>query len=51
MSEKAGVADKAGYYGLGAVFVDINNDGKPDLLVGERLDAQLSLPEQGRRDV
>ena len=34
MSEKAGVADKPGYYGLGAVFVDINNDGKPDLLVG-----------------
>ena len=34
MSEKAGVADKPGYYGLGAVFVDINNDGKLDLLVG-----------------
>jgi hypothetical protein len=34
VSEKAGVADKPGYYGLGAVFVDINNDGKVDLLVG-----------------
>jgi len=34
VSEKADVADKPGYYGLGAVFVDINNDGKPDLLVG-----------------
>jgi enediyne biosynthesis protein E4 len=34
VSEKSGVADKPGYYGLGAVFVDINNDGKPDLLVG-----------------
>ena len=34
VSEKAGVADRPGYYGLGAVFVDINNDGKPDLLVG-----------------
>jgi enediyne biosynthesis protein E4 len=33
VSEKAGVADKPGYYGLGAVFVDINNDGKVDLLV------------------
>jgi len=32
-SVKAGVADKAGYYGLGAVFADINDDGKPDLLV------------------
>ena len=31
---KAGVDDKPGYYGLGAVFVDINNDGKVDLLVG-----------------
>ncbi len=35
VSEKAGVADKAGYYGLGAVFVDVNNDGKTDLLVGD----------------
>jgi hypothetical protein len=34
VSEKAGVADKPDYYGLGAVFVDINNDGRPDLLVG-----------------
>jgi len=34
VSDKAGVADKPGYYGLGAVFVDINNDSKPDLLVG-----------------
>jgi len=35
VSEKAGVADLRGYYGLGAVFVDVNNDGKPDLLVGD----------------
>jgi hypothetical protein len=35
VSEKAGVADKPGYYGLSAVFVDINNDGKVDLLVAD----------------
>jgi hypothetical protein len=34
VSEKAGVADNNGYYGLASVFVDVNNDGKPDLLVG-----------------
>ncbi len=34
VSVKAGVSDPSKYYGLGAVFADINNDGKPDLLVG-----------------
>lgn len=34
VSEKAGVADNNGSYGLTSVFVDVNNDGKPDLLVG-----------------
>jgi hypothetical protein len=34
VSEKAGVSDKPGYYGLSSVFIDVNNDGKPDLLVG-----------------
>jgi hypothetical protein len=33
VSEKAGVADKPGYYGLSALFVDMNHDGKVDLLV------------------
>lgn len=33
VSEKAGVSDKAHYYGFTAVFVDVNNDGKVDLLV------------------
>ena len=33
VSEKAGVGDKQGLYGLGALFVDVNNDGRPDLLV------------------
>jgi len=35
VSEKAGVADKPGYYGLSSLFVDINNDGKMDLLVAD----------------
>ncbi|MGA3131039.1 MAG: CRTAC1 family protein [Terracidiphilus sp.] len=35
VSEKAGVADKPGYYGLSSLFVDINNDGKVDLLVAD----------------
>ena len=33
VSEKAGVSDKNGYYGMSSVFIDLNNDGKPDLLV------------------
>ena len=33
VSEKAGVADKNAYYGLTAVFVDLNDDGKVDLVV------------------
>ena len=31
---KAGVEDKENYYGFTAIFVDINGDGKPDLVVG-----------------
>lgn len=30
---KAGVSDPQHYYGLGVVFADVNNDGKPDLIV------------------
>ncbi|MGB9144262.1 MAG: CRTAC1 family protein [Acidobacteriaceae bacterium] len=33
VSVKAGVSDPHRYYGLGALFADVNNDGKPDLLV------------------
>jgi hypothetical protein len=35
VSEKAGVADTNGYYGLTSVFVSLNGNGKPDLLVGD----------------
>jgi hypothetical protein len=33
VSEKAGVSDPSAYYGLTAVFADLNNDGKLDLVV------------------
>ncbi len=33
VSKKLGVDDPNGYYALGALFADVNNDGKPDLMV------------------
>ena len=33
VSERAGVADKDGYYGFTTIFADVNNDGRVDLLV------------------
>ena len=35
VSKKLGVDDPNGYYALGALFADVNNDGKPDLLVAD----------------
>jgi hypothetical protein len=35
VSAKAGVTDPNRYYGLGAIFVDVNGDGKPDLAVAD----------------
>jgi hypothetical protein len=34
VTEKAGVTDKERYYGFTPIFIDINGDGKPDLVVG-----------------
>ena len=34
MTVKAGVEDKDKYFGFATIFVDVNNDGKPDLVVG-----------------
>lgn len=34
VSVHAGVDDKPGYYGLVSLFVDLDDDGRPDLLVG-----------------
>jgi hypothetical protein len=33
VSRKLGIDNPGGYYGLGALFADVNGDGKPDLLV------------------
>lgn len=33
VSKKLGVDDPSGFYGLGVLFVDVNGDGKQDLLV------------------
>ena len=35
VSEKAGVRDKHRYYGFSSTFVDVNNDGKVDLIVAD----------------
>ena len=34
-TKPAGVTDEHGYYGLASLFVDVNNDGRPDLLVAD----------------
>jgi hypothetical protein len=43
VSVHAGVSDPDRFYGFTAIFVDVNNDGKVDLLVANDSRAQLSL--------
>jgi len=33
VSKQAGVSDPNGYYGLGTIFADLNNTGRPDIFV------------------
>jgi hypothetical protein len=35
VSEATGTGDKSAYYGLASLFIDVNNDGKVDLLVAD----------------
>jgi len=35
VSSTAGVEDRAGYYGLGVIWSDFNDDGRPDLFVAD----------------
>ncbi len=45
VSEAAGILKANGTYGLGVLTADFDNDGWPDIYVGERFDGQRSLPE------
>jgi hypothetical protein len=35
VSKAAGVEDAAGYYGLGVMWTDLNDDGRPDLFIAD----------------
>jgi enediyne biosynthesis protein E4 len=47
VSVKAGVADASAYYGFTATFVDINNDGRVDLLVANDSDPNYLYINKG----
>ena len=47
VSVKAGVSDPGKYYGFTAIFVDVNNDGKPDLLVANDSDPNYLYINKG----
>ena len=47
VSLKAGVNDPNKYYGLGALFVDVNGDGRPDLVVANDSSPNLFYINKG----
>jgi hypothetical protein len=47
VSVKAGVADPLHYYGFTSAFVDVNNDGKPDILVANDSSANYLYLNKG----
>ncbi|HEY9127439.1 MAG TPA: CRTAC1 family protein [Acidobacteriaceae bacterium] len=47
VSEKAGVSDKERYYGFSSTFVDVNNDGKVDLVVTDDSSPNYLYMNQG----
>lgn len=48
VSSRAGVEDKIGYYGLGVVWTDFNDDGWPDIVVAN--DATPNYAYRNNRD-
>ncbi len=51
VSKSTGVDDPGGYYGLGVVWADFNNTGRPDIYVANDSTPKLSLQEHGERQV
>ena len=47
VSKAAGVSDPSGYYGLGVVWVDLNNSGKPDIYVANDSTPKFLYKNQG----
>ncbi len=47
VSKKAGVSDPSGYYGLGVVWSDFNNTGKPDIYVANDSTPKFLYQNQG----
>lgn len=47
VSKKLGVDDPSGFFGLGTLFADVNNDGKPDLLVANDTSPNYLYINQG----